>query len=75
MYELQDWAAVQRIYRDTKSIRKTAKILDMARNTVRRLLKMKTMPTYNRTIYTSCLDPYKERIIAWSSVPARSACG
>lgn len=69
MYELQDWAAVQRIYRDTKSIRKTAKILDMARNTVRRLLKMKTMPTYNRTIYTSCLDPYKERIIAWRCKP------
>ncbi len=69
MYELQDWAAVQRIYRDTKSIRKTAKILDMARNTVRRLLKMKTMPTYNQTIYTSCLDPYKERIIAWRCKP------
>ena len=29
MYKLQDWAAVQRIYRETKSIRATARLLDM----------------------------------------------
>lgn len=69
MYDLQDWAAVQRVYKKTKSKRKTAKILKMSRNTVRKLLEQKETPTYNRTIYRSKIDAYKEQIIEWRCEP------
>lgn len=39
MKDLKDWAAVQRVYKETRSIRSTARILGIARNTVRSLLK------------------------------------
>lgn len=41
MYKLQDWAAVQRVYKQTQSKRETARILGMSRNTVRKLLEQK----------------------------------
>ena len=44
MYDLQDWAAVQRVYKQTRSKRATAKILGMSRNTVRSLLEEKVNP-------------------------------
>ena len=69
MYELQDWAAVQRVYEKTHSKRKTAEILKISRNTVRKLLKLKEEPTYNRAVYKSCLDEYKELIIDWRCAP------
>ena len=69
MYRLQDWAAVQRVYKQTHSIRETARILKISRNTVKKLLAMKEEPKYNRTIYKSCLDVYKEQIIEWRCEP------
>ena len=48
MYDLQDWAAVQRVYKQTRSKRATAKILGMSRNTVRSLLEEKEAPVYKR---------------------------
>ena len=51
MYDLQDWAAVQRVYKQTRSKRATAKILGMSRNTVRSLLEEKEAPVYKRTVY------------------------
>ena len=69
VYRLQDWAAVQRVYKQTHSKRKTAKILGISRNTVRKLLELKEEPTYNRTVYKSCLDGYKELIIKWRCEP------
>ena len=69
MYRLQDWAAVQRVYKQTHSKRKTAKILGISRNTVRKLLELKEEPTYSRTVYKSCLDDYKELIIVWRCEP------
>lgn len=69
MYELQDWAAVQRVYNQTHSKRETARLLGMSRNTVRKLLKRKEEPTYNRTVYRSCIDDYKEQIIEWRCDP------
>ena len=65
MYRLQDWAAIQRVYKQTQSIRETARILQISRNTVKKLLKMKKEPSYNRTVYKSCLDGYKEQIVQW----------
>ena len=53
MYKLQDWAAVQRVYKQTHSKRETARILGMSRNTVRKLLEEKEEPTYKRTAYKS----------------------
>ena len=69
MYGLQDWAAVQKVYKQTNSKHETARILDMSRNTVRKLLDMDEEPVYNRTVYHSCLDPYKEKIIEWRCAP------
>lgn len=66
---MQDWAAVQRVYKQTKSKRKTAEVLGMARNTVRKLLELNEEPVYNRTIYKSCLDAFKEQIIEWRCEP------
>ena len=69
MYKLQDWAAVQRVYKQTQSKRETARILGMSRNTVRKLLEQKEEPTYNRMIYKSKLDDFKEQIIEWRCEP------
>jgi len=69
VYELQDWAAVQRVYKQTHSKRETARILGMARNTVRKLLEENHEPTYKRTVYNSMIDDYKEQIIEWRCEP------
>lgn len=65
MYRLQDWAAVQRVYKQTKSKRETARLLGISRNTVKSLLAMKEPPQYKRAIYKSCIDQYREQIIEW----------
>ena len=62
MYDLQDWAAVQRVYKQTRSKRATAKILGMSRNTVRSLLEEKEAPVYKRTVYKSKIDGFKEPV-------------
>ena len=69
MYGLQDWAAVQRVYKQTHSKRETARILKISRNTVKKLLDLKEEPVYNRAVYKSCLDEYKELIIEWRCEP------
>lgn len=69
MYRLQDWAAVQRVYKQTGSKRETARILGISRNTVKKLLGLKKEPEYSRTDYKSCLDGYKELIIEWRCKP------
>lgn len=62
MKDLEDWAAVQKVYKQTKSKRATAKILSISRNTVKRLLDMTEPPVYRRTEYSSKIDEYKERL-------------
>lgn len=69
MYRLQDWAAVQKVYKQTGSKRETARILGYSRNTVRKLLELKEEPEYRRSIYCSCIDEYKEQIIKWRCKP------
>ena len=61
MYDLQDWAAVQRVYKQTRSKRATAKILGMSRNTVRSLLEEKETSVYKRLVYNSKIDDFKNR--------------
>ena len=69
VYDLENWAAVQRGYKKTQSKRYAARILKMSRNTVRKLLEEKEAPTYHRTIYQSKIDEYKEQIIKWRCEP------
>lgn len=69
MKDLEDWAAVQRVYKQTESKRATAKILKISRNTVKRLLELKEPPKYQRTKYSSKIDGYKELIIEWRCEP------
>lgn len=63
--DLEDWADAHRVYKQTKSKRATASILDISRNTVRKLLQMREEPQYNRNIYHSKIESYKEQIIEW----------
>lgn len=69
MKKLEDWAAVQMVFKKTKSKRKTAEILGISRNTVKKLLEMDEPPEYHRTTYRSKIDPYKEQIIDWRCEP------
>jgi len=66
---LQEWAAVQELYKRKISIRGIAKQLGMSRNTVRKLLKASELPQYHRTVYPSKLGPYKEQIYEWRGPP------
>ena len=61
MYDLQDWAAVQRVYKQTRSKRATAKILGMSRNTVRSLLEEKEAPCINGQFIRARLMVSKNR--------------
>jgi transposase len=67
--DLEDWAAVQKVYKQTKSKRATAKILSISRNTVKRLLDMTEPPVYRRTEYSSKIDEYKERLLNGGVIP------
>ena len=44
MKDLEDWAAVHRVYKQTKSKRATARILGISRNTVKKLLEKSGAP-------------------------------
>lgn len=69
MKDLEDWAAVQKVYKQTKSKRATAEILGIARNTVKRLLKLSEPPAYQRTVYKTKIDDFREQIIEWRCDP------
>lgn len=69
MKKLEDWAAVQQVYKKTGSQRKTAKILGISRNTVKKLINLTEAPEYKKRNYTSKIDPYKEQIITWRCKP------
>ena len=69
MKDLKDWAAVQKVYKQTKSKRATADILGIARNTVRKLLELSEPPKYRRIMYKTKIDKYKEQIIEWRCEP------
>ena len=69
MKHLEDWAAVHRVYKQTGSKRRTADLLGISRNTVKKLLALSEEPVYKRTCYPSKLDSYKEQIIIWRCDP------
>lgn len=67
MKDLQDWAAVQKL--KNKTVTEIAKMLNMSRTTVYRLLEMDVEPKYNRTDYPSKVSEYEEQIIEWRTNP------
>ena len=71
VYDLQDWAAVHRVYKQTGSKRETARILGMARNTVRDLLEKTEPPIYHRKPAETLIDPFRQQIIDWRCAPFR----
>ena len=69
MKQMEDWAAVQRVYKQTGSKRETARLLGISRNTVKKLLDMKQEPSYQRSSYPSKIEQFKEQIIEWRCAP------
>src|SRR5690554_5927839 len=71
--DLEDWAAVQKVYKQTKSKRATADILRISRNTVKKLLALSEPPKYKRMSYGTKIDKFKEQIkeqiIEWRCEP------
>ena len=47
---MQDWAAVHKVYKQTQSIRKNAKILGISRNTVKKLLALNEPHAYHLSL-------------------------
>lgn len=66
---MQQWAAVQELYKNKVPILQIAKQLKMSRNTVKRLIKLKEEPKYQRTVTKTKVDPYKDKIIKWRTDP------
>lgn len=69
MKNLQQWAAVQELYRKNIPKKKIAEQLGISRNTVKRLLKLKEEPRYHRDHYPSKLEGYQEQITDWRCPP------
>lgn len=67
--DLQDWAAVQRLRKQKKSVSAIARMLHMSRTTVYRLIELDEEPRYKRTHYASLVDPWKEQILDWRYNP------
>lgn len=69
MKDLQQWAAVQELYKRKVPILQIAKQLGMSRNTVKRLIKLKEEPKYTRSHYPSKVESYMKKIIMWRVSP------
>lgn len=69
MNGLQEWAAVQELYKRKVPKAQIARQLGMSRNTVKRLLKLKAEPKYHREHYPSKLDGFRELILDWRCTP------
>lgn len=65
MKEVQDWIAVNRLFKQGVPIRQIAKQLKMSRNTVKRLIRLKEEPKYSRNHYETKVDKYKDDISIW----------
>lgn len=65
MKDLQDWAAVQKLYKRRRNITEIAKELGISRTTVYKLLALNQEPEYQRTDYPCKVRLYSEQIIEW----------
>jgi transposase len=62
MLVAEEAVEIRVVRRQGKSIREIARMLDVSRNTVRRYLRSKGLPRYERGAWASKLDPYKHYI-------------
>src|SRR6516165_8969522 len=62
MLVVEEAVEIRVLRRQGKSIRETARMLDVSRNTVRRYLRGEGLPRYEREARPSKLDPYKHYI-------------
>ena len=58
MKDLQQWAAVNELHRQKVPKQQIAEQLNISRNTVKRLLRLKEEPRYTRVHYPSKMEPY-----------------
>jgi transposase len=63
--DMQDWYAVKKLEKEGVTIREISRQLNMARNTVKKLMKLKKPPVYQRDEYPTKIDPYKALIRNW----------
>ncbi len=62
MLVAEEAVEIRVLRRQGKSIREIARMLDVSRNTVRRYLRGKGFPRYEREARASKLDPFKQYI-------------
>lgn len=65
MKDVQDWYAVKKLEKEGVKIREISRQLNMARNTVKKLMKLKEPPIYQREDYPTKIEPYKKLIQNW----------
>lgn len=65
MKDVQDWISVNRLHKKGVKIKRIAKELDMSKNTVKRLLRLGDEPKYQRELYVTKIDEYKNKIKEW----------
>jgi transposase len=63
--DLHDWIHVDRLHRQGVAIKEIARRMHMSKNTVKRLLKQREEPKYQRRTKRTKVDPYKEKIKNW----------
>ena len=69
MYDLQDWAAVQRVYKQTRIKTGNCKNTWNVQKYCQESFRRKEAPVYKRTVYKSKIDGFKEQIIEWRCEP------
>lgn len=65
MKDLHDWNVVKKLHGEGVSIKAIARNLKMSKNTVKRLIKLKKEPKYQRDYYPTKIDEYKDKIRMW----------
>ncbi len=73
--DVDEWITVRQLHKKGMSIRGIARELKMSKNTVKKLLRSPTRPTYQRKIYPSKVEAYKEQIKIWYLDPSYNFIG
>ena len=67
MIDVQDWAEMRRMRGEGASISEIARVLGVARNTVRSAVRSDGPPKYERTDVGSIVDPFVPQIREFES--------
>jgi transposase len=63
--DVHDWINVNRMHKKGVKIKQIARQLKMSKNTVKKLLKQKSEPRYQRTVFKTKIDQHKDQIKTW----------